>query len=135
MAEALAGLPIERAFVVHGEPGWDEATPAGDFWLYDVTPGSVVETQRSPEDYGLGRCAPDDLAGGDAAHNARELERVFTGDDRGAHRDALLMGTSLVLEVQGLAADAREGVAQAAAAIDDGRAERLLATLRAHFQN
>ena len=95
----------------------------------------MVETQRSPEDYGLGRCAPDDLAGGDAAHNARELERVFTGDDRGAHRDALLMGTSLVLEVQGLAADAREGVAQAAAAIDDGRAERLLATLRAHFQN
>ena len=27
MADALAGMPIERAFVVHGEPGWDEATP------------------------------------------------------------------------------------------------------------
>lgn len=135
MAEALAGLPIERAFVVHGEPGWDEATPAGNFWLYDVTPGSVAETQRSPEDYGLSRCAPEDLAGGDAEHNARELERVFTGDDKGAHRDALLMGTSLVLEVQGLAADAREGVAQAAAAIDDGRAGRFLSTLRAHFKS
>ena len=44
------------------------------------------------------------------------------------------MGTSLVLEVQGEAKDARDGVAQAAAAIDDGRAQALLDTLRAHFE-
>lgn len=135
MAETLSGMPLERAFVVHGEPGWDEATPAGDFWLYDVTPGRVDETRRSPEDYGLSRCAPADLKGGDAEHNARELERVFTGEDQGAHRDALLMGTSLMLEVQGLANDARAGVEKAAAAIDDGRAKTFLATLRAHFQD
>jgi anthranilate phosphoribosyltransferase len=135
MAEALSGLDIERAFVVHGEPGWDEATPVGNFWLYDVTPGKVEETTRSPEDYGLARCAPEDLAGGDAAHNAKEVLRVFTGEDQGAHRDALLMGTSLVLECQGLAHDPREGVALAAAAIDDGRAAALLETLKAHFAN
>ena len=133
MAEALSGMPLERAFVVHGEPGWDEATPAGDFWLYDVSPGSVTENTRSPEDYGLARCKPADLEGGDAEHNAKELVRVFTGDDKGAHRDALLMGTSLVLEVQGRAKDAQDGVAQAALAIDDGRAERFLTALREHF--
>ena len=134
MAETLSGMPLERAFVVHGEPGWDEATPAGEFWLYDVTPGNVTESKRSPEDYGLARCQPQDLEGGDAEHNAKELVRVFTGDDRGAHRDALLMGTSLVLEVQGEAKDAKDGVAQAAAAIDDGRAETFLAALREHFE-
>ncbi len=133
MADALAGLDIERAFVVHGEPGWDEATPAGEFWLYDATRGKVTESRRSPEDYGLARCAPEELAGGDAEHNAAELERVFAGADRGPHRDALLMGTSLVLEVQGLATDAKDGVAQAAAAIDDGRAATFLAALKAHF--
>ena len=134
MADALAGMQLERAFVVHGEPGWDEATPAGDFRLYDVTPGKVVETRRSPEDYGLARCDPSALKGGDAEHNARELERVFSGEDKGAHRDALLLGTSLVLEVQGLASDARDGVQKAAAAIDDGRAAEFLKTLRAHFR-
>lgn len=134
MADALSGMPLQRAFVVHGEPGWDEATPAGDFWLYDVTPGSVSEHKRSPEDYGMARCEPADLEGGDAQHNATELVRVFTGEDQGAHRDALLMGTSLMLEVQGEAKDARDGVAQAAAAIDDGRAEAFLNKLRAHFQ-
>lgn len=133
MADTLAGMPLDRAFVVHGEPGWDEATPAGDFWLYDVRPGVVAETRRSPEDYGLKRCAPKDLEGGDAEHNAKELVRVFTGEDQGAHRDALLMGTSLVLEVQGTAKDAVDGVAQAAAAIDDGRAEKFLDKLQAHF--
>jgi len=135
MADTLSGMPLERAFVVHGEPGWDEATPAGEFWLYDVTPGKVTASKRSPEDYGLERCDPDALKGGDAEHNASELVRVFTGDDQGAHRDALLMGTSLVLEVQGEAKDAKDGVAQAAAAIDDGRAEAFLETLRKHFES
>jgi len=135
MAETLAGMPLERAFVVHGNPGWDEATPAGDFVLYDVRPGSVTETTRSPSDYGLAVCSPEALEGGDAEHNARELVRVFTGEDKGAHRDALLMGTSLVLEVQGVATDPVDGVQQAAAAIDDGRAETFLTGLKAHFED
>ena len=133
MAETLAGMPIERAFVVHGEPGWDEATPVGSFLLYDVRPGRVEETRREPEDYGGARCAPEALKGGDAAANAAALERVFTGDDRGAHRDALLMGTSLVLEVTGLARDGAEGTAMAADALDSGQAGAFLQDFRRHF--
>lgn len=134
MADALAGMAIERAFVVHGEPGWDEATPVGEFSLFDVTPGNVTHATRTPEDYGLERCAPEDLAGGDAKHNAQELRRVFSGEDKGPHRDALLLGTSLVLEVQGSVAGPREGVAMAAAALDNGDAAKFLERLRGHFQ-
>ncbi|MEO1247744.1 MAG: anthranilate phosphoribosyltransferase [Pseudomonadota bacterium] len=134
MADTLAGLPIERAFVVHGEPGWDEATPAGEFILFDVRPGQVERKQRQPEDYGLPRCAPDDLKGGDAEHNAAELLRVFRGEDQGAHRDALLMGTSLVLEVQGQVSDPEEGVGIAAETIDSGKAAAFIDSLREHFR-
>jgi anthranilate phosphoribosyltransferase len=134
MADALAGMPIERAFVVHGTPGWDEATPVGEFVLYDVRAGSVEESVRTPEDYGLQRCAPEDLAGGDAEHNANELRRVFACDDKGAHRDALLMGASLVLEVQGTARDAKQGVEIAAAALDRGDAANVLERMQKHFQ-
>jgi anthranilate phosphoribosyltransferase len=133
MADALAGMPIERAFVVHGASGWDEATPVGEFVLYDVVPGRVTETTRTPEDYGMKRCSPEDLAGGDAANNARELMRVFSGKDKGAHRDALAMGTSLVLEVRGMARDARAGVETANAALDNGAASALVNQLRQHF--
>ena len=117
MADALSGMQLERAFVVHGEPGWDEATPVGAFTLFDVLPGKVSQSVRTPEDYGLERCTAADLAGGDAEHNAKELVRVFNGEDKGAHRDALLMGTSLLLEVQGTATDAKHGV-EIAAGID-----------------
>ena len=134
MADTLAGMPIERAFVVHGKPGWDEATPIGEFALFDVSPGKVSESTRTPEDYGLKRCSAEDLAGGDAEHNANELIRVLTGEDKGAHRDALLMGTSLVLEVQGSASDPRQGVEMAATAIDNGKAAGFIERLREHLR-
>ena len=133
MADALSGMELERTFVVHSELGWDEATPAGDFWLYDVSSGNVKETLRSPEDYGLKRCNPSELKGGDAKHNANELMRVFEREDKGAHRDALLMGTSLVLEVQGEVKNAKEGVEMASAAIDDYSAFSFLKNLREYF--
>ena len=131
MAEALSGLPIKRAFVVHGDNGWDEATPAAPFTLYDVTPGSVQRHTRSAADYGLPVCDAQALAGGDAACNAAALRAVLAGEDVGAHRDALLMGVSLVLESAGLVDDPLLGVARAQAAIDDGSAMRVLKKLAA----
>ncbi len=129
MADTLSGMGIERAFVVHGDNGWDEPTPVGPFHIFDVRPGSVSQQQRAPADYGLPTCAPAALAGGDAAHNAAALKAVLRGEQRGAHRDALLLGASLALEIAGEVASPREGVQRALAAIDDGRAAHTLERL------
>jgi anthranilate phosphoribosyltransferase len=127
MADALAGIPgLARAFVIHGANGWDEPTPVGPFTLFDVEPGRVVRSQRTPADFGLAVCVPEALAGGDATGNAMALAAVLRGEDRGAHRDALLMGTALALECTGRVTSAQTGVAIAAAAIDDGRAAAVL---------
>ena len=131
MADALAGMPIERAFVVHGANGWDEPTPVGPFHVFDVQAGRVTQQRRTPEDYGLAVCRPEELAGGDAAQNARALQAVLRGADGGAHRAALLLGAALALEIAGMAATPRAGVAAAAAAIDDGRAAATLDRLAA----
>ncbi len=131
MAETLAGMPIERVFVVHGEPGWDEATPVGPFELYDVRPGCVRREVRDPQAFGVSRCRAEDLAGGDAAHNALGLRAVFEGRDRGAHRDAIVLNAALALEVTGAVGGARDGVLAAAAAIDRGDGAGLLARLAA----
>jgi anthranilate phosphoribosyltransferase len=131
MAEALSGLPIERYFVVHGEPGWDEPTPCGPFVLFDVRPGQVRRQRRDPLEYGVQRCAPAQLAGGDAAHNAAALEAVLTGRDTGAYHDALVLGAGLVLEVTGKARGLRRGIERAADALRSGDASVLLAKLRA----
>jgi anthranilate phosphoribosyltransferase len=51
---------------------------------------------------------------------------VLRGREHGGHRDALVMGAALVAEVTGTVPDPFAGVALARAAIDDGRAARLL---------
>ena len=129
MAGALAGMPIRRAFVVHGAEGWDEPTPIGPFTLHDVRQGSVSSSVRSPASYGLPTCRPEALAGGDAALNARALRAVLCGDDHGPHRDALLMGAALALELTGAAASPAEGIERASRAIADGTAARMLDAL------
>ncbi len=131
MADALAGMSIRRAFVVHGAEGWDEPTPVGPFTLFDVQHGEVTTSTRVPADFGLATCEPQALAGGDAAENARALRAVLRGEDRGAHRDALLLGAALALELTGAVAGPIEGVARARGAIDDGSAARVLEALAA----
>jgi len=129
MADTLAGMAIERVFVIHGEPGWDEATPVGPFELYDVRPGSVHHEVRDAATLGMARCTPQQLAGGDATHNAAGLRAVFEGRDRGPHRDAIVLNTALALEVTGAVPTAADGVRAAKESIDRGDAARLLQRL------
>ncbi|GIK35584.1 MAG: anthranilate phosphoribosyltransferase [Gammaproteobacteria bacterium] len=130
MAEALAGMPISRCFVVHGEPGWDEATPCGPFTLFDVQPGRVRRQRRDPVRYGITPCTPAGLAGGDARDNAQALEAVLSGRDRGPHREALVLGAGLVLELTGRRRGLRRGVEAARRALDAGAGAALLERLR-----
>jgi anthranilate phosphoribosyltransferase len=130
MAHTLAGMPIERAFVVHGEPGWDEPTPVGPFTLFDVRPGQVRREVREAAQFGLPPCTAVDLAGGDAAYNARAIEAVLGGGEKSAARDAMTLGAALVLELMGLAGDPRQAVAAVDRAIESGRSRRLLQQLR-----
>lgn len=129
IAQTLAGMEVERTFVVHGAGGWDEPTPIGPFVLFDVRPGRVAVEVRDPQDYRLATCQPAGLAGGDAQHNARALTAVLTGEERGPHRDCLLLGAALALEVAGEARTVHEAVECAAEAIDSGAARRVLENL------
>jgi anthranilate phosphoribosyltransferase len=131
MAETLAGMPIVRAYVVHGEPGWDEATPIGPFTLFDVRPGKVVRTTRSAEDFALPRCTAEDLKGADAAYNAQRLRAVLEDRDRGPHRNAIVLQAALVLELLGKCKSATEAARTAEDAIESGAGRQLLEKLAA----
>jgi anthranilate phosphoribosyltransferase len=134
MAETLSGMPIQRVFVIHGEPGWDEATPVGPFELYDVQPGRVTREVRDPLDLGMQRCMPAELAGGDAGHNAAGLRAVFEGRDTGPHCDAIVLNAALALEVTGAVPTAGVGVIAAVEAIRRGDGVLLLERLAAFGQ-
>jgi len=131
MAETLAGMPIERAFVVHGAEGWDEATPIGRFVCHDVRPGQNLYGLRDPRDYGIERCRAEDLLGSDPTTNCMRLREALHGRDTQPHRDALVLGAALALEVSGHAADLGEAVTIARAALSDGAAAHLLERMAA----
>lgn len=131
IAETFSGMEIKRIFVVHSENGWDEPTPAAPFTLLDVTPGAIRQTTRTHLDFGLAQCAASELAGGDAIENSRRLGAIFEGRDVKGGRSALIMSAALLLEAVGRVSGPREGAEAAAAAIDDGRARRLIARLSA----
>ncbi len=129
IAAALADMPVERAFVVHGADGWDEATPVGPFHLFDVNGGGYSREMRNAAEYGLPKCRAEDLVGGDAAYNAQRIRQVFNGEDKGPHHDALCLATGLMLELRGDTASLQDGIAVAKAAIQRGDAQRQLAKL------
>jgi anthranilate phosphoribosyltransferase len=129
MAEALSGLEIERAFVVHGAAGWDEPTTVGPFTLFDVRPGFVSVESRTPEHFGLERCTAAELVGGDPAHNAAAIRDVLVNGARNPYRDCLVLGAALALEVTGEEPQPADAIARAAGAIGDGAAGRVLDSL------
>ncbi len=126
MAETLAGMPHERAFVVHGEPGWDEASPVGPFDLFDVHGGEVRHEVRDPVDCGVPRCDASELKGGDADFNAAAMLRALSGQETSAHADALVLGAGLMLEVTGTCDDLAAGVETARSVIASGAAVSLI---------
>lgn len=129
LAGALAGMDLERAFVVHGAPAWDEATPVGPFLLFDVLEGRVQQRTVDPLEYGIPRCSPDDLQGGDPFENARLLEQVLQGEP-GPRRDAVVLNAALVLQLVHDVAPL-EAADRVTAALESGAAVTLLARLRA----
>jgi anthranilate phosphoribosyltransferase len=69
------------------------------------------------------------LAGGTAAENAKMIEALLDGE-RGPRRDVVLLNAGAALLIAGRAATVAEGVQQAAASIDEGRARLALQRLR-----
>ena len=130
MAGALAELGAERVLVVHGHDGQDELALTGETTVVELREGEVSRSVVRPEDVGLARCTADQLAGGDAAHNARLIIDIVDGRG-GARADAVLFNAGGALVVAGLADNLRAGVDQAREAVGDGRARRLLDDLRA----
>src|SRR5262249_26961309 len=86
-----------------------------------------------PLDLGIGRCAPEELGGGDPAENAETIRRIFSGAD-GGKRDAVLLNAAGAIAAGGLAYDLAAGVRLARQAVDSGAAGERLEALIAFSQ-
>ena len=121
LARALLLLGSKRAWVVHGADGIDEISTTGYTKVSECRDGAVHTFYVHPAEFGLAKATPADFEGGDAAENAAIVRGVLDGRP-GAPRDVVLLNAGAALFVAGRVASIREGIAQAAAAIDSGAA-------------
>ena len=122
MAETLAQLGSEHAWLVHGSDGTDELTITGISWVSALEPGGVVkDVEIHPEDAGLPVHPFEDILGGTPEENGAAFRALLEGAP-GAYRDAVLLNSAAALVVADDVNDLREGVEKARESIDSGKA-------------
>jgi anthranilate phosphoribosyltransferase len=131
IAAVLVRLGAHRAFVVHGAFGVDELSPAGPNLVCEVVDGSVHDREIDPLDLGVPRCAPEELRGGSPEENATVIRAVFSGEEQGARRDAILLNAAGAIAAAGHADDLRDGLQLARETLDSGAAAERLEALAA----
>ncbi len=128
LAQVLKNLGTEAAWICHGEGGMDEIVPSGTTWISELKGGVIRSFELTPEAAGLARSNPEDLKGGDAAHNADALRAVLDGKPS-AFADAALMTAAAALIVAGKETDIKHATAHARDAVKSGAAKKALAKL------
>ncbi|WP_397542171.1 anthranilate phosphoribosyltransferase [Roseovarius salis] len=129
MAETLAQLGAERAWLVHGSDGTDELTITGASWVAALEEsGEIQDTEIHPEEAGLPVHPFEEILGGSPDQNARAFRDLLDGAT-GAYRDAVLLNAAAALVVAGKAGDLKEGVELARESLDSGAAKAKVETL------
>ncbi|MDO8615633.1 MAG: anthranilate phosphoribosyltransferase [Dehalococcoidia bacterium] len=141
MVLAAGQMGFRRLLIVQGIEGNEDAptSRACRAVLWEHSPvgrgpspdpgGRVTELRIDPAEYGLQPASREEMAGGDAAHNARIAERILEGQP-GAYRDLVLLNAGVRIWLAERAPTIEEGLALARTAIDSGAARAKLEGLR-----
>ncbi len=128
MAETLATLGSDAAWLVHGSDGTDELTITGQSWVAELKDGTVSDREVHPEDAGLPTHPFEAILGGSPEENGRAFRALLDGVHSG-YRDAVLLNSAAALLVAGQATSLPEGVAMAEESIDSGAASEKIRRL------
>jgi len=129
LAQVLAALGTERAWVVHGEDGLDEITLAGKTYVAEVSDNDVNTFELVPEEFGLTMRSLDSVRGGDAAANAQVILDVLGNKRRDEARDLVVANAAGALFVGGKASKLSEAAGLAEKSIESGAAQMKLEQL------
>ena len=133
VAEALVGLGVQRAMVVHSFDGMDEISTAAPTQITEVNHGAIRSYVIDPLEYGFTPASSQAYQGGSPEKNAAITLAILQGQ-RGPKRDIVLLNAAAALLVADMAPNLKEGLAIAAASIDSGAALAKLEELKEFSQ-
>lgn len=130
LVETVASVAKEvgytRALIVHGMDGMDEISLLGKTRINEINNGNITSYEIAPEDFGLERCRLEDIATGTPQANAVMIRDVFSGKDKGARHNAVVLNAAGALMIGGKASSFKEGIKLATEIIAGGKAEKKL---------
>ena len=130
LVETVASVAKEvgytRALIVHGMDGMDEISLLGKTRINEINNGNITSYEIAPEDFGLERCRLEDIATGTPQANAVMIRDVFSGKDKGARHNAVVLNAAGALMIGGKASSFKEGIKLASEIIAGGKAEKKL---------
>jgi anthranilate phosphoribosyltransferase len=133
MMTAATNMGFKRILILQGIEGNEDAPtsrPCRAFlWERGAGEGGIHEFRIEPSQYDLQPASKEEMAGGDAAHNARIAERILHGD-QGAYRDLVVLNAGVRIFLAERAATIEDGITAARQAIDSGAAANKLELLR-----
>ena len=129
MANALHGLGLDSAFVVHGADGVDEISISGVTEVVEMRRGQIRKFAIHPEEFGIPLAPAEAVRGGDPPANASIIAAVLCGE-KGPRRNVVLLNAAAAILAGGGAATWKEAIRVAGHSIDSGAAARKLEELR-----
>ena len=126
MAEALLGLDTKGAYVVSSLDGMDEIGISTNTAFAYVEDGRISEGEINPETFGFKLSPKESILGGDAKHNAQITRDIYSGEERGAKRDIVVLNAAFALFVDGKVRDIKEAIAMVEAQLDSGKSREHL---------
>ncbi len=129
LAKVLSSLGVKKGMVVYGQNKLDEISVCAPTTVCEFDNGSYKSYVIAPEDYGIERCTPEDLKGGNPKENADIAISILNGE-KGPKRNAILMNSGAGLYIAGKAASIAEGIKLAGEIIDSGKAMEKLEQFR-----
>ena len=120
MGSALLKMGMNRAIVVYGSGGLDEASLQGENKLIFVENGELRFSEINITDFNHENISNEKLVVSDIDSNEEILKSVLNGSGQKAHIDVVALNSALVLWAAGIEDDLKEGFNKALFSIKQG---------------
>lgn len=125
LARVMVNLGVNRCMVVCGADKFDGISVSGPTKVCEYLGGKFSTKEFTPEQFGFSASKPAELIVGSPENNASLMHAVFTGEEKGAARTAVLLNAAAALRIaRGISME--EGIQLAAGTIDSGAVEKKL---------
>ena len=131
IAQVLANLGTEYAWIVHGDQGIDEISLTGETHVVELKNGKISERVIRPEEFGFTLCKIDDLKSGEIRESKEITLRVLQNEEKGPKRDWVILNAAAAVLVGDKAKDFPSAIDSARKSIETGAAyEKLLGLIK-----